>query len=139
MEEVQQEVYDLWIENSIPSVDCRNGRQSIKISKLNYLKMYVNIINTPPLKEKPRGMPIFVATKQARTCTVRHMKTLVKDKCGYDTSLGKLNFLKPFFVTNAAEKERVLCMCKHCLNIRLKLDVIMSHIMSLQCHWRRNL
>ena len=73
-------------------------------------------------------MPIFVAKKQARACTVRHMKTLVKEKCGYDTSLGKLNFLKPFFVTNATEKERVLCMCNRCLNMKLKLGVIMSHI-----------
>ena len=37
-EEVKQEVYDLWIENSIPSVYCRDGQQSIKISKLNYLR-----------------------------------------------------------------------------------------------------
>ena len=26
--EVKQEVYDLWIENSILSVDCRNGQKS---------------------------------------------------------------------------------------------------------------
>ena len=73
-------------------------------------------------------MPIFVATKRVVTCTVKHMKTLVNVKCGYDISLGELNFLKLFFVTNATEKERVLCMCKCCLNMRLKFDVIMSHI-----------
>ena len=56
------------------------------------------------------------------------MKILVKEKCGYDISLGKLNFLKLFFVTNAIEKERALCMCKCCLNMRLKCDVVMSHI-----------
>ena len=69
---------------------------------------------------------IFVATKRVVTCAVRQTKILVKEKCGYDISLGKLNFLKLFFVTNAIEKERALCMCKHCLNMRLKFDVVMS-------------
>ena len=124
--EVKQELYELWIENSIRSVNCRNGQQSIKISKLNYLKRYGNIINTPPLEEKLKER--CCSNKTTLDITVRLMKTLVKEKCGYDISLGKLNFLKPFFVTNATKKERVLCMCKCCLNMKLKFDVIMSHI-----------
>ena len=85
--------------------------------KVNYLKRYRNITNTPPLAEKTkRGIPTFVATKGVVTCTVRHMKT------------PELYFLKPIFMTNATEKDRVLCMCKCCLSMRLKFDVIMSHI-----------
>ena len=104
LEEVKQDVCDLWIEKSISSIYYRNGRPSIKISKFNYLENYGKIIKKPPLKEKTKWqMLIFVATKGVVTCTLRCMRTVIEKKFGY-MSLSNLNFLKSFFVTNATEK-----------------------------------
>ena len=127
--EMSQNIYDLWIENSIPSVDCRNGREFVKIRKSDYVKRYGNITNSPQLEEnKKRGTIVYITTRRVVTCTVRKMKSLIMEKYDYNVSLGKINYLKPFFLTTPTEKEKVLCMCKRCLNTRLTFDVIMSHM-----------
>ena len=39
----RQLLYDEWVENSIPSVDCRNGRQMVNIKENKYNSIYSDI------------------------------------------------------------------------------------------------
>ena len=54
------------------------------------------------------------------------MQSIVQGRYNAKISLSKINNLKPFFLKNPTEK-KILCMCKLCLNTRLKFDVIMLH------------
>ena len=49
--EVRQAVYDMWVENCIPSPDARNSRCLVKISKLLYLKKYGGLVNKITINE----------------------------------------------------------------------------------------
>ena len=49
--EVRQAVYDMWVENCIPSTDARNSRCLVKISKLLYLKKYGGLVNKITINE----------------------------------------------------------------------------------------
>ena len=50
--DTRQKIYDEWLENSIESVDCRSGRQEVRVGKLVYLQKYDDLIHSPPLEEK---------------------------------------------------------------------------------------
>ena len=43
--ESRQKIYNIWVDNSIPSTDNRNDRCSVKMSKAEYLKIYEGIEN----------------------------------------------------------------------------------------------
>ena len=45
-------------------------------------------------------------------------------------SRGSVGAYKPFYIKNANENERVMCMCQPCLNTRLQFDAIMKKIPS---------
>ena len=70
--DLKQMIYNEWIENSIPSVDCRNGRVSMKIRKINYTKQFSGIVNSPDLDEETnrRGIKMYTAPRRIITCTV---------------------------------------------------------------------
>eukprot|EP00111_Clytia_hemisphaerica_P013434 TCONS_00039437-protein len=55
------------------------------------------------------------------------MQTKVLSERGLHISIGLLSNLRPFFVTDPTDKEKVMCMCKLCLNFRLKFNALMSH------------
>ena len=44
-----------------------------------------------------------------------------------NVSIGLLMYLKPFYITTATDKEKVMCMCKFCLNFRNKFEALMAH------------
>ena len=46
-----KKVSNLQIENFIPSVDRQNGREFVNCRKIEYIKKYHNIKNSPPLDE----------------------------------------------------------------------------------------
>ena len=46
---------------------------------------------------------------------------------GINISIGLLSYLKPFYITNPTDKEKVMCMCKLCLNFRLRFNTLMTH------------
>ena len=117
------------VENSIPSVDFRNGRDTIKIRHDRYDARYENITHEKhPVKEKlKRNVKVFCATRRVATCTVRKLKAKLLTEHGLNVSLGAISYLKPFYITNPTEKEKVLCMCKLCLNYRNKFTAMMAH------------
>ena len=43
--EIKQKIYNVWVENSINSMDCRNGRNMINITKCKYLSLYQQLEN----------------------------------------------------------------------------------------------
>lgn len=61
------------------------------------------------------------------TCTVRKLQTKLFEKHNITVSLGTVHNLKPFYVSFPTEKEKILCMCKFCLNTRMKFDIMMEY------------
>ena len=115
-----QKVHDLWIENSIPSVDCQNGRELVNCRKSEYIKKYNNIKTSPPLDETSKtGTPVYKASRRIVTCTVGKMQSIVQEQYNVKISLGKINNLKSFFLTNATGKEKILHLYKPYQTTRL--------------------
>lgn len=59
------------------------------------------------------------------TCSVREIKKKVEVK-GFIVSIGSVVQKKPFFITQATEKELMLCLCMLCLNTRLLFKHLMA-------------
>ena len=124
--EVQQCVYDTWLENCINSTDNRNGRVMINISQKQYKSKfgslenkYIEIVKITSKRKKN----ILSANRMVVTCTLRGLQEKLLAK-GHKLSLGKIHSLRPFFVTYPSDKEMTLCMCKICLNIRMVFDAL---------------
>ena len=125
----KQYIHDLWIENSIPSVNFRNGRDSVKMSYDKYEHRYANLNNDKhPVQQKvKRGVKVYVASRRVTICTIRKLRSKIMSEKGINISIGLLSYLKPFYITNPTNKEKVMCMCKLCLNFRLKFNALMNH------------
>ena len=120
-DETRQQIYDMWLKNSIPSTDARNGRNIVRLSKKNYLQSYGQLENKDVVIEEKvakRGRKYLHANKMIITCTTRSIQKQLTD-IGVDVSLGKIISLRPFFVMVASEKEISLCLCMLCLNVRM--------------------
>ena len=74
--EDQQYIHDLWIENSIPSVDFRNGRDSVKMRYDKYKRRYANLNNNKHLVQQKvkRDVKVYVASRRVATCTIRKLR-----------------------------------------------------------------
>ena len=57
------------------------------------------------------------------TCTIKALLNKLNDQ-GISVSLGKVLFLRPFFVTHPSDKEISLCLCKLCLNMKLLFECL---------------
>ena len=114
-------ISDEWYKNSIPSVDCRNGRESVGIRKSLYLQRYHQDIHheQPLLGKKERNTVYFQSTHRVLTCTNRKITEIIKEKHGITLPIGTVWCYKPFYITSPSEKEKQLCLCKLCLNKRL--------------------
>ena len=67
------------------------------------------------------------ASRRVATSTVRGMQAKVKEKLGINISYGLTLILKPFYVVKPTDKEKAMCLCKFCLNIRLQFNALMAH------------
>ena len=74
-----------------------------------------------------RGKSVYVATERVATCTHKKIQHTFMEENNVNISIGTISSLKPFFITNPTDKEKVLCMCKLCLNTRLKFEALMDH------------
>ena len=126
---VKQIVYNEWKENSIYSVDRRNNRDKVRISKRMYLVKYSDLEKEELLEEErnKRGTMFYCHPRMVITCTVRELQNKLNVKHNLNVSYGTVFNAKPFFITFANEKEKVLCMCKLCLNARLLFNPLMDH------------
>ena len=96
--EDKQYIHDLWIENSIPSVDVRNRRDSVKMRYDKYDCRYPNLNNDKhSVQQKVKhGVKVYVASRRVATCTIRKLRSKIMSEKGINISTGLLSYLKPF-------------------------------------------
>ena len=117
--QMMQIISKVWYENSIPSVDCRNGRESVAIRKSLYAQRYhADLYHEQPLIEKK--------TLRIVTCTNPKIVNIIKEEYDLSLPVGTVWYYKPFYISNPTEKEKLLCMCQFCLNMRLLFEVLRS-------------
>ena len=79
--EVRQTIYDTWLENSISSTDCCNGRNVINISKRKYFSLHRDTENKKIVVEKKEKikevMFNFKPTGMILTCTIHNIHNKV--------------------------------------------------------------
>ena len=126
---IRQMIHDTWMDNSIPSVDCRNGRQMINMNELNFNKQFgdINIGVSAEIKTNKRGIRQVCVVRRITTCTLRKLQRKIKEKHGLTLPVGTLHQYQPFFMRLPTEKEKEMCLHKYCLNLRLKFNAVMDH------------
>ena len=99
--ETKQIIYDEWISNSVPPVDCRNDRECMKIKKNISMQIYNKLENETPLIEKmnKRGILQYTATRRVATCTLRKLQSKSASKYDIEMSIRSVFALKLFYVT----------------------------------------
>ena len=130
---VRQHLLNLFVEHSICTVDRRNGRDRAKIRHNEFVKFYDDLtfpteIGSFERETNKRGVSLVTVTKRVLTVTLRAVQTKLLQKTGQELSLGTIFNKKPFFITYASEKEKVLCMCILCLNIREIFGSLMNYL-----------
>ena len=73
-DEIRQSVYDIWLEHSVYSSDGRSGRNTVKISKLQYLRLYSDLNNENIKIEETankRGSIQYIANRMILTRIIR--------------------------------------------------------------------
>ena len=118
--DVKQKIYGEWLENSITTIDRRKGRDCTKIRKPVYLEQYKDSINEDVIKKETskRGIKLLTKTRNVMTCSIRKLQTKLFEKHNISISFGTIYNLKLFYISFSTEKEKTLCKCKLCLNIR---------------------
>ena len=125
----RQTMLNMFVNYSIFTVDRRNGRDRAKIREPAYIKFYDDLIipeeiGTVERETNKRGTKLVTITKRVLIITLRSLQEKLQEQIGH-ISMGTVSHYKPFFMTFASEKEKVLCMCMLCLNIREKFDSLM--------------
>ena len=72
--EIRQSVYDIWIEHSVNSTDGRNGKNTVKITNLQYLRLYSGLNNENiKIEERAnkRGSVQYIANRMILTATIK--------------------------------------------------------------------
>ena len=124
--QTKQSIYNMWIDNCTTSIDGRNGRNMVQISKRKYLEKYGQLSpDSIKIEERQnkRGKLYFSSNRMILTCTVRSIQEKLS-KEGLTVSLGTVLSLRPFFVTYPTEKELSLCLCKLCLNMKFLFEPV---------------
>eukprot|EP00794_Sanderia_malayensis_P010553 gene10553-11673_t len=83
--EIQQAVYEAWLENSINSTDNRNGRAMINLFEKEYQEKFgelLDVIVEVSKSTNKRGRKIVSANRMIMTCTIRLLQQKLVEK-GY--------------------------------------------------------
>ena len=128
--ELKQIIFDTWNEYSIVTVDRRNGRDHVKITKSVFLSR-VGELTFPDINVEyfnKRNNEMVRITRHISTKTVREMRELIFSKLGFYVSIGSFLASKPFYILNPTEREKQSCMCLLCLNLRLRFEELQKHL-----------
>ena len=132
---IKQLVIDLFAEHSIPTVDRRNGRDKAKLRSEEYVKLYEDVTIPQDIvienERNKRGIEMVTTTKRILTITLRKLLEKIHS-AGHKFSLGLLVQMKPFFISYASEKEKILCMCILCLNVREVFNSLMAYLKTVE-------
>ena len=122
--EQHKDIYNFWKENGIVSVDRRNGRDKINISKIEYLRLPTKCIDDENIKEEKKlnkksniYKQYFSAQRMVQPDTLDKLSNKFKQSVNYDVSKSTFNKYKPFYIVPATEREKESCLCGCCLNI----------------------
>ena len=123
--EQRQLIFDTWIDNSTISVDRRDGRDSVRIPKGVYNKRFFSIETSLVsfLKNK-RNAEIAQAPRYICHMTTSEILKVLEDKHGSKFCRGSVHNLRPFFVENPTDREKLECLCTVCCNIRLLFQAV---------------
>lgn len=116
------------IDNAQPSTDNRNNRCQVKISEKCYNERYSGLMNKNVEVDRivnKRGTKNVAVNRMVSTTTVRGIQRKLSEN-GITASLGSIFNNKPFFITNATEKEMSLCLCKICINMQFLFEPLME-------------
>ena len=129
---IYQHIYNYWLseEVSTPSVESRNSRDAVKVSKLDFFKNYhhmdnitdTNISELEVTLKKKGTKKIYMSSQ--RMIYHSSVKKLHEDFCkdtGIKCSFSTFYKYKPFYVAPPTEREKLSCLCKVCQNIHLLL------------------
>jgi hypothetical protein len=122
----------MWHEMSVVTVDRRNGRDHVAMREKLFKERFSHL-TTPDDHEAPeafidkRGRVMMKATRRIATVTIREMRNAVIERIGKIMSIGTVLNLRPFYVQPPSEREKESCLCKFCLNLRLKFNAVMKH------------
>lgn len=68
------------------------------------------------------------STRYISTKNVREIQHIVKTKHNIDIYIGSVHSLRPFYIQPPSEREKESCLCKFCLNLRLKFNELQRHL-----------
>ena len=82
--EEKQVIYNTWNQNSIITVDRRNGRDQVNVRVNDFVSRYNDIVETEPMvfTKNKRGVEIVQSTMKIATKTVREIKFIVGQAFG---------------------------------------------------------
>ena len=104
--DIQEKIYQFWLhpETSVVSTDRREGRDKIKISKLNYLNRQLNAIQGDNIEEKTIAFKktgnkktYVTAQRLVYTKSVRELHKKFMELSGIDCSYSLFYKYKPFY------------------------------------------
>ena len=122
-------IHKAWINTSIPTVDRRNNRDTIKIDKKEFEERYTKKYSIQPHKSieeytSKRNQEKYKALRLTTTCTYKVMQEKILKDHGVEVSAGVLFACKPFFCVPPTDREMELCLCKTCHNIRQLFNAV---------------
>ena len=134
--DIHEKIYQFWLhpETSVVSTDRREGRDKIKISKLNYLNRQLNAIQDDNIEEqtiafKKTGNKKTYVTAQrlVYTKSVRELHKKFMELSGIDCFYSLFYKYKPFYVIPPTEREQQSCLCIRCQKFHLLLKGVNSY------------
>lgn len=129
---IRQTILDIYVLDSILTVDRRNGRDRAKLRKTDYIKSYEGLLLPAELTLKnetnKRGVELVAVIKQVLTITLQSLQKKLFEKLGCGISIGTIHQNKPLTSLLMPQREKVLCMCIICLNIREMFDALMNYV-----------
>ena len=131
----RQTILVTYVSHSILTVDRCNGHDRAKQRESEYVKFYDDLRMpaelTPEMETNKRGIKLVAVIKRVLTVTIPTLQKKLLEKVGQSLSLGTIFHYKPFFISYASEKEKVLCMCILCLNTREMFDSLMTYVITV--------
>ena len=110
--EIEQKIFDLWLENSEISVDRRDGRDVVNITAKEYASRYGGVVCQHLIYgSKKRNVDIIKAPQYVSHKSVRQMVSICEENIGLKMLIGTIFRLRPFFVCVPNEREKLECLC----------------------------
>ena len=130
--ETKQVIIDSWHENSIVTVDRRDGRDQVTMLQDRFAKKFGDLSFPDDLKiecvTSKRNQRLVKTTRHIATKTVRELQEFILKKSEIKVSYGSVINYRPFYIQVATEREKESCLCRVCLNCRLKFNALLKHL-----------